>query len=485
MRTLTGNAKFGKVGVAVETFDVARERVDGMNIVFNDTPGFQLAADVVSALPPDLTIQDVLAAYDSNWKQDVNYATDRNALHACVYESDVILHAVNITENVSDDYKAEFKILQLCGKPVIPLLNFVRAQPDRRAEWVDYFKESGFHNYTEYDAHHWTQKHEDTLWRTKVPSVIHDQGMLDIVEAYCEMRRLKAEHQDTDAAGIISRLILELAKYQEPGQVSADGNDKEAIEKVTLAKFAKEIQKQEQNAWEKLLNNYDMEKIKVVDWLAAAILDDPESHSAGRPPEWFGENVIRHAATAATIVAFIGAAVDVATLGASLGTGTLVGGLIGAAIGGVGGGLYNYQFDQKRMVVTVKSTEELLNRVLGRSLCLVRDLRGRGGAIRGADYAHGGAAPNLRDSKRHLPDACNLGQYIDASQGNSNKTVYDIALGVFTWKQRPGSSVADAYLQRLDELRPRVKEWIQKVPASNSVKSGGPTPQVSVASPQS
>src|SRR5699024_349439 len=67
-------------------------------------------------------------------------------------QSDAVLFVVDVRTPVLQKYFDELALLQLCGKPVLPVLNFTQHHSEQEALWRQELKRVSLHSVVAFDA---------------------------------------------------------------------------------------------------------------------------------------------------------------------------------------------------------------------------------------------------------------------------------------------------------------------------------------------
>src|SRR5690606_18907141 len=158
LRSLTRHPDFGEVSDRpgttrhVESIDL---KVDDESLVrFYDTPGLEDSA----ALPDCLKTQQELATPPERIRAflDSPPAQERFEQEAKVWrkmlDADAAMYVIDTREPDLPKFRYEIEILTWCGKPIMPVLNFVRAPDSRKDKWQAILAAYNLHTYVEFDA---------------------------------------------------------------------------------------------------------------------------------------------------------------------------------------------------------------------------------------------------------------------------------------------------------------------------------------------
>ncbi|MBV2134144.1 DUF3482 domain-containing protein [Pseudomonas sp. MAP12] len=161
LRTLTRDVGFGEVSHRPSTtrhVEGARLSVDGEALLeLYDTPGLEDAIalrDYLDALePPGVRldgperIQRLLASPEARARFEQEAKVLRQLL-----ASDAGLYVIDAREPVLAKYRDELAVLADCGKPLLPVLNFVASAEHREADWRTALARLGLHALVRFDS---------------------------------------------------------------------------------------------------------------------------------------------------------------------------------------------------------------------------------------------------------------------------------------------------------------------------------------------
>src|SRR5699024_6245255 len=176
MRTLGRNAAFGQVENAPGTTQHVEALPLGEReelLVLYDTPGLEDAMALREYME-ELAQQNGLQHWQGTEKIQTFLSTTR-AQHDFQQEakvlrqliqSDAVLFVVDVRTPVLQKYFDELALLQLCGKPVLPVLNFTLHHPDEERLWRQELTRVNLHSVVAFDASAPPVSGEFTLYQT-------------------------------------------------------------------------------------------------------------------------------------------------------------------------------------------------------------------------------------------------------------------------------------------------------------------------------
>lgn len=389
LRTLTRQRDFGAVsdnpGTTRNT-QTTTLRVDGRVAVrFLDTPGLEDSVALLRflrTLPGDSPTARV-RAFLQGPEARATFEQEAKVLRALIEHADAALLVIDTRAPVLPKYRAELEILGWCTRPIMPVLNFVRAPGNRSAEWEQALQESNLHVRVGFDAVAPLHGAESRLYR--------DMGVLlpawrkaleDIASG------LEAEARDRLAAA--SRVMADhLITVAAMRQTLLDDAPDSA-----LSAFRSDVARAARRASTELLELYGFHADD------AEITDLPDI--AGRwEDDLFNPELLKatgaRLGTGALIGASVGAVADVALAGLSFGAATAAGATVGGALSGGWRPLWK-KLENRLSGIRELTVEDDVLRLLAMRLCtLTCALAGRGHAalapLRVGDAPEEAAAP--------------------------------------------------------------------------------------------
>lgn len=256
LRTLTRDVGFGEVSHRPSTtrhVEGARLSVNGDSLLeLYDTPGLEDAIallDYVERLdrpgerldgPERLT--RFLAGSEAQQRFEQEAKVVRQLL-----ASDAGLYVIDAREPVLAKYRDELAVLAMCGRPLLPVLNFVSSHHHREQEWRDALARLGLHALVCFDS---VVPAEDGERR------LYDSLALLLEKARPQLQRLIDDHQTqrllrrNSGAQIIAELLLDCAACRR-GVIAQREAEHSAISALHNA-----IRQREQRCVEALLRLY-------------------------------------------------------------------------------------------------------------------------------------------------------------------------------------------------------------------------------------
>lgn len=256
LRTLTRDVGFGEVSHRPSTtrhVEGARLSVDGEPLLeLYDTPGLE---DAIALL-------DYLERLDRPGERldgparvarflDGSEARQRFEQEAKVLRqllaSDAGLYVIDAREPVLAKYRDELSVLSSCGKPLLPVLNFVSSPQHREPEWRDALARLGLHALVRFDSVAPPEDGERRLYESLALLLEHSrdalQRLLNDQEAQREARKRSALH-------LIAELLIDCAACRR--SVASE----KTVEQQAINQLRDAVRQREQRCVEALLKLY-------------------------------------------------------------------------------------------------------------------------------------------------------------------------------------------------------------------------------------
>ncbi len=331
MRTLLRDAAFGEVSDR----PAVTRHVEGATLLLNgepalelyDTPGLEDSIGLREHLDrlAGSEVRDATAAVEAMLASDAardQFAQEAKAIRQ-VMASDVALYVIDARQRILAKYRDELAILARCGRPVVPVLNFIASDDARTAEWRDQLARLNLHAVAEFDTVVFDELGEQRLFEKMRTLLDKHEATLN---ALIEDRRQQRELLIQASARRIAELLLDAA-----GAVRIVTADRHHPREEDLESLRDDIRRAEQQC--------------VDDLLALHRFRPEDCHPDQLPLEqgqWdmdlFSQEALRRFGVAtggaAAAGAMAGLTVDImlggVTLGAMTGLGAATGGLLGA-----------------------------------------------------------------------------------------------------------------------------------------------------------
>ena len=328
LRTLTRNSDFGDVADSPGTtrhVEGARLKLDGKPALeWFDTPGMEdsiALLEYLERLDDPETRRDGPARirrFLDSPEAHRRYEQEARVLTKLL-DCDAALYVIDARDPVLSKHRDELALLAACGRPLLPVLNFVNAPTHRADEWRDAMSRLGLHAALEFDTIAPPLDGERQLY-TKL-AVLLDRHAGRLQRLSDELVRQRTAR--TEAAWqLAADLLIDVAALR----LTSPADD-EALQ-THATTLRDHVRRREQACVDALLGLYNFHRSDISD-------DDlPLTHARWgmdlfHPQALKDMGIQLGAGMAAGAMA--GAAVDILSAGLSLGTGML----IGAAAGGL------------------------------------------------------------------------------------------------------------------------------------------------------
>lgn len=378
LRTLTRRADFGEVADRPGTtrhVEAIKLKVDGRTVLrFLDTPGLEDATALLehlqqldAALPRGERVRAFLRGALAKGEFEQEAKVLRSLL-----DVDAGLLVIDARDTPLPKFACEIEILMLCGRPLMPVLNFVRDPSSQEPAWRALLASHGLHAHLRFDAVAPFIGAEANLYSDLGTLLPEQRAQLQAVIAH-----LAIERADRHRASLrlIAELLLGLAALRESAAQTTltDEGARLAFIRSLRAQVATRTRRTMDQLL--LLHGFGRDTAQAAELpQLAGRWDDDLFNPEGlkRAGKQFG--------TGAAIGGAIGLAADVALAGLSLGAaaslGAAVGGMASQGIGPLGRKLAN----KLRGVQELSLEDTTLLRVAGQQLSLLGALEQRGHA---------------------------------------------------------------------------------------------------------
>lgn len=386
LRTLTRRIDFGRVSASpgttrhVERIDLV---VNGRAAVrFLDTPGLEdavslhehigrTAADAAGAAdgPAAATPPDRIRRFLDGPEAHGVFEQEAKVLRTLL-DVDAAFLVIDAREPVLPKFRDEIELIRSCARPVLPVLNFVRAENHREPEWRALLAAYGMHAVVRFDAAAPFVGAERDLYQDLVTLLRERREQLAGVIAFLE-REFTARRQA--AGALIAELLVDAASMRRTAAV-ADFDD-EARRAPLLAALRQDVFDKAQRCASDLLALHGFRE--------GDACEAPLPLLEGRwsmdffSPEALKDAGLRLGKGAAVGVA-VGVAADLAVGGLSLGAGAALGGAIGGAIAQGWGPLGRKMVNALRDVRELSVEDGALYLIAEWQIALVHALEHRG-----------------------------------------------------------------------------------------------------------
>jgi hypothetical protein len=350
LRTLTRRRDFGEVsprpGATRQTEAVDLVVQGQVLIEFWDTPGLEDAVALEAALaalpmpagPPVAAGESPTAASDGasaptpierlraflqSPLAQGEFEQEAKVIRAMLAELDAAMLVIDCREPVLPKYRAEFRLLAACAKPIFPVLNHVAAAGARPDDWLQALREAGLHAHALFDAVAPFAGAEQALYADLASLLPARRAQLARVR---EALAHEAGLRQRAACQVAAQSLLAVASLRE--LVAAEELKQPRKKQLILDAFQRRVMQALQAPQARVLDLYGFgagdAQMAALGNLAGEWADDV-----------FNPELLKHVGlrlgTGAAIGAAVGVAADLALAGLSLGTGAA----LGATVGGI------------------------------------------------------------------------------------------------------------------------------------------------------
>jgi hypothetical protein len=376
LRTLIRDTRFGKVDDSPGTtrrVQGARLSLEGKTVLeWFDTPGMEdsiALLEYIDQLSPAAERLDGPARVQRFL--NAPEAQRRFEQEALVLEkmlaSDAALYVIDARDPVLAKHRDELALLTFCGRPLLPVLNFVHAPRHRAGEWREALARLGLHAQVEFDTVAPPLDGEARLYGKLAVLLDRHAGLL---AALSNEQLVNRQTRHKEALRITAEMLIDVAALHLRSLPEADDVSRAADD------LRERVRKREQSGVDALLALYNFHREDITDD-ALPLTGERWGMDLFHPQALKSMGVQLGMGVATGAMA--GAAIDLFTAGISLGAGMLM----GAAVGGLWQGVERFG---KRVTARVRGYRELsvedgvLRLLALRQRLLIRALQHRGHA---------------------------------------------------------------------------------------------------------
>ncbi len=329
LRTLTRDVGFGEVSHRPSTtrhVEGARLSVDGEALLeLYDTPGLEDAIALLDYLErldrPGERLDGParLGRFLEGSEARQRFEQEAKVLRQLL-ASDAGLYVIDAREPVLAKYRDELAVLASCGKPLLPVLNFVSSAQQREPDWREALARLGLHALVRFDSVAPPEDGERRLYESLALLLETSRGRLERLIADQQAQR---DARKQSAARLIAELLLDCAACRR--SVATDSGQVQAA----IDDLRKAVRQREQRCVESLLKLYAFRRedasasdLPLMDGRWGDDLFNPETLKL------LGVRVGGGIAAGAAA----GAGVDLLVGGITLGAAALVGAIAGGAL---------------------------------------------------------------------------------------------------------------------------------------------------------
>lgn len=379
LRTLTRRVAFGEVSERPGTtrhVEVVELVVDGRAAVrFFDTPGLEDAVTLRQHLEgfedPSLTPPDRIRRFLQSPEAHGVFEQEAKVLRALL-EVDAAFLVIDAREAVLPKFRAEIELLNACGRPVLPVLNFVNDAASREPAWRTLLSAYGLHAVVRFDAAAPFVGAERELYQD-LGALLRDRR--DALRRVIDALAAEAQDRRRAAALRIAEWVVDVAavRRQVPAETFADP----ARRKTAIAALREDVSAKAQRCADDLLALHRFREGDA-DEAPLALVEGRWSL------DFFSPEAMKDAGLrlgkGAAVGAAVGAVADLALAGLSLGAATALGASVGGAVSQGWGPMGRKVANMLRDVQELTVEEPVLGVMVAWQLALVQALARRGHA---------------------------------------------------------------------------------------------------------
>jgi hypothetical protein len=256
LRTLTRDVGFGEVSHRPSTtrhVEGARLSVDGEPLLeLYDTPGLEDAIALLDYLErldrPGERLDGParLARFLEGSEARQRFEQEAKVLRQLL-ASDAGLYVIDAREPVLAKYRDELAVLASCGKPLLPVLNFVSSAQHREPDWREALARLGLHALVRFDSVAPPEDGERRLYESLALLLETSRGQLERLIADQEAQR---QSRRQSAARLIAELLLDCAACRRSVATTSDQVE------AAITDLRKSVRQREQRCVESLLKLY-------------------------------------------------------------------------------------------------------------------------------------------------------------------------------------------------------------------------------------
>lgn len=256
LRTLTRDVGFGEVSHRPSTtrhVEGARLSVDGESLLeLYDTPGLEDAIALLDFLErldrPGERLDGParLARFLEGSEARQRFEQEAKVLRQLL-GSDAGLYVIDAREPVLAKYRDELAVLASCGKPLLPVLNFVSSAQQREPDWREALARLGLHALVRFDSVTPPEDGERRLYESLALLLETSRPQLERLILDQQAQR---EARRQSAARLIAELLVDCAACRRSVAAAADQVQ------TAIDDLRKSVRQREQRCVEALLKLY-------------------------------------------------------------------------------------------------------------------------------------------------------------------------------------------------------------------------------------
>ena len=381
LRTLTRRVHFGEVSDRPGTtrhVERVELRADGRTLVrFFDTPGLEDAVSLrglLDAFEPAATPPERIRRFLASPEAHGDFEQEAKVLRMLL-DADAAFLVIDVREEPLPKFRDEIELIGSCGRPVLPVLNFLASDAARTDEWQTLLGAYGLHAVVRFDAAAPFVGAEQALYQDLVTLLRDRRAQLDAVIAHLAA---EAEQRATAAATRIAELLVDVAAMRRT--IEADDHADPQRRQLAVSALQQAVFEQAQRCADALIALYGFREGDAGE-ARLPVLEGRWSMDFFSPEAMKDAGIRLGAGTA--VGAVIGAAADLAVGGLSLGAGAALGGAVGGALSQGWGPMGRKIANRLRNLHELSVEDNVLRLLLVWQLGLVRALAERGHAATG------------------------------------------------------------------------------------------------------
>ena len=220
LRTLTHDTGFGEVSArpsATRHVEGARLMAEDEAVIeLYDTPGLEDAMNLLDVMDKQIIPGERLdgpariARFLASDAAQSRFEQEAKVLRQLL-ASDAGLVVIDVRDPVLAKYRDELSILAACGKPLLPVLNFIQSADNHAEAWRTSLARLGLHSVIGFDTVTPEIDGEQRLF-TKLALMLdaHAPALHRLIQA----REIEADERSQAAAQLIATLLLDIAAYR-------------------------------------------------------------------------------------------------------------------------------------------------------------------------------------------------------------------------------------------------------------------------------
>jgi hypothetical protein len=329
LRTLTGDVHFGEVSHRPSTtrhVEGARLSVEGHPVLeLYDTPGLEDAIALLDHLErlerPGERLDGParLGRFLEGSEARQRFEQEAKVLRQLL-DSDAGFYVIDAREPVLSKYRDELEVLAGCGKPLLPVLNFVTSSEHREPDWREALSRLGLHALVRFDSVAPPEDGGRRLYESLALMLESARPQLERLIRDQDAQRNARQHSATQ---LIADMLIDCAACRRSVETDA------ALEAQAVEALRQMIRQREQRCVDALLKLYAFRKDDVTT-SDLPLLDGRWGDDLFNPETLKQLGVRVGGGVAAGAAA--GAGVDLLVGGVTLGAAALVGAIAGGAV---------------------------------------------------------------------------------------------------------------------------------------------------------